>query len=196
MLSEQQACAIVLARHAGILRDGIEERFVIQSCELSANGDYWVVRCNTEDCVVHGITTLCYVGVNAHLVNLGTGEVETVPSPVSIEDHLQDCYDRNTAAGRPYVLAPTFGRDNQPAMINLRQKLACSYPEVIALLSEEQRHWLTGTRRQLQEAQQLLASQGIATAIELTPQAPGAVAIGVEVWHVDAAIKALRNRLQ
>ncbi|MDU8360120.1 hypothetical protein [Pseudomonas syringae group sp. J309-1] len=52
MLSEQQARAIVLALHDGYLRDGKPERFVVYFCELSANGDYWVVRSNSEDYVV------------------------------------------------------------------------------------------------------------------------------------------------
>ncbi|PMY61662.1 hypothetical protein C1Y32_29475 [Pseudomonas sp. FW126-L8] len=46
------------------------------------------------------------------------------------------------------------------------------------------------------EAQRLLASQGIATSIELQIEAAGAIAIGVEAWHSDAVLKALRNRLR
>ncbi|TPG93310.1 hypothetical protein EAH72_20475 [Pseudomonas caspiana] len=42
----------------------IPERFVIQSCELSANGDYWVIRSNSEDYVVHGMTEFCAPAVD------------------------------------------------------------------------------------------------------------------------------------
>ncbi|WMJ02620.1 hypothetical protein RBU55_13960 [Pseudomonas chlororaphis subsp. aurantiaca] len=195
MLSAQEACAIVLALYDGTLRDGKPERFVIQSCELSSKGDYWIVRANTEDCVLHGMTQYCYVGVNAHLVNVVTGARETVANCFTVEEYLQDKYDLQAAAGNLYVLTPAFARDDKPALINLRQKLACSYPETLKLLGE-QRQWLTGKRRQLQEAQRLLASQGIATSIELQIEAAGAIAIGVEAWHSDAVLKALRSRLR
>lgn len=194
MLSEQQARAIVLAQHDGYLRDGKPERFVVYFCELTADGDYWIVRCNSEDCVVHGKTEYCYVGANAHLVDVITGTVETVCSAISVEEYLQDKYDLRAAAGRLYVLTPTFGRDNKPELINLRRKLECSYPQALMLISE-QRQWLTGPRRYLECAQQLLADQGIFTQIELHPESGQAITIGVECWHIDAALKALRARL-
>lgn len=43
VLTAEQACDIVLGLFDGAMRDGKPERFVIQSCELSANGDYWVI---------------------------------------------------------------------------------------------------------------------------------------------------------
>lgn len=43
VLTAEQACDIVLGLFDGAMRDGTPERFVIQSCELSANGDYWVI---------------------------------------------------------------------------------------------------------------------------------------------------------
>jgi hypothetical protein len=49
MLSAQQACALVLAMHDGMINDGKPERFVIQSCELCPQGAYWVIRCNSAD---------------------------------------------------------------------------------------------------------------------------------------------------
>lgn len=196
MLSEQQACVIVLGRHEGTLRmDGTPERFAIQSCELSARRDYWVVRSNSEDYVLRGMTQYCYVGVNAHLVNVLSGATETVANCFSVEDYLQDKSGLLAAADSIYVLTPAFARDDKPAMINLRQKLQCTYPQVLGLLGE-QRQWLTGTRRHLQAVQRLLASQGIAANIELQPQASGAVCIGVETWRIEDALHALRNRLR
>lgn len=196
MLSAQQASAIVLDLHDGHLRDGVPERFVIQSCELSADGDYWVVRCNSEDYVVHGMTEYCYVGVNAHLVHVETGALDTVISCVSVEEHLQDKRDLQAAAGKSYVLCPAFSRADKPAVLNLRRKLACSYPDSFALLSDEGRQWLTGTRRYLEDAQRLLALEGIETTIELRPEPNGAIAIGPETWHIEAVLKALRKRLE
>lgn len=196
MLTAQQACAIVLDLHAGHVRsDGTPERFVIQSCVLSAGEDYWVVRCNSEDYVVRGRTEYCYVGVNAHLVDVKTGTRETVASCFSVEEYLQDKADRLAAGSQVYVLVPVFTRDDKPALINLRQKLGSGYPQVIALLSEARRQWLTGTRRQLQDAQRLLESQGIATGIELHAEARDAVPIGPECWYADAVLKAVGKRL-
>jgi len=194
-LTADQACAIVLALFDGVMRDGKPERFVIQNCELSANGDYWVIRSNSEDYVVHGMTEFCYVGVNAHLINVVTGERETVANCFSVEEYLQDKYDLTAATGKQYVLTPALDRANKPALINLRRKLQCTYPQTLALLTGPQRLWLTGTRRRLQDAQRLLGEQGIITQIELVPDASEAVAIGVETWYIEAVLKAVRKRL-
>lgn len=194
-LTADQACAIVLALFDGAMRDGKPERFVIQNCELSANGDYWVIRCNSEDYVVHGMTEFCYVGVNAHLINVFTGEREMVVSCITVEEYLQDKYDLEAAAGKQYVLTPALDRADKPALINLRQKLQCTYPQTLALLTGQQRLWLTGTRMLLKNAQRLLGEQGITTQIELLPDAGEAVVIGVETWHIEAVLKALRKRM-
>lgn len=194
-LTADQACAIVLALFDGAMRDGKPERFVIQNCELSANGDYWVIRCNSEDYVVHGMTEFCYVGVNAHLINVFTGEREMVVSCITVEEYLQDKYDLKAAAGKQYVLTPALDRADKPALINLRQKLQCTYPQTLALLTGQQRLWLTGTRMLLKNAQRLLGEQGITTQIELLPDAGEAVVISVETWHIEAVLKAVRKRL-
>ena len=194
MLSAQQACAIVLDLHEGSTRDGHPERFVIQFCERSTDGDYWIIRCNTEDCVVHGKTECCYVGVNAHLVEVNTGALETVASCFSVEEHLQDKQDLHVAAGRSYILGPSFSSESKDAVVNLRKKLACSYPDTLALLMGTGRRWLTGKRRYLEEVQRLLASEGIATSIELHADLQGAISIGPETWHFAAVLKALNER--
>ncbi|MFG0585588.1 hypothetical protein ACF8C1_20430 [Pseudomonas sp. zjy_9] len=194
MISAQQACIIVLELHEGSTRDGHPERFVIQFCERSADGDYWIIRCNTEDCVVHGRTEYCYVGVNAYLVEVNTGALETVASCFSVEEYLQDKKDLDVAAGRSYILTPSFSRENQDAVINLRKKLACSYPDSFALLVGPGRQWFTGKRRHIEEVQRLLAREGIATSIELHAELQGAINIGPETWHFDAVLKALSKR--
>ena len=194
-ITADQACAIVLALFDGVMRDGKPERFVIQNCELSAHSDYWVIRCNSEDYVVHGMTQFCYVGVNAHLINVVTGEHEAVASCISVEEYLQDKYDLDAAAGKQYVLTPALDPADKPALINLRQKLQCTYPQTLALLKGPQRLWLTGTRRLLEDAQRLLGEQGITTQIELLPDVGEAIVIGVETWHIEAVLKALRKRL-
>jgi hypothetical protein len=63
------------------------------------------------------------------------------------------------------------------------------------LLKGPQRLWLTGTRRLLEDAQRLLGEQGITTQIELLPDVGEAIVIGVETWHIEAVLKALRKRL-
>jgi hypothetical protein len=141
------------------------------------------------------MTEFCYVGVNANLINVVTGERETVANCVSVEEYLQDKYDLTAAAGKQYVLTPALDRANKPALINLRRKLQCTYPQTLALLTGPQRLWLTGTRRLLQDAQRLLREQSIITQIELVPDASEAVAIGVETWYIEAVLKAVRKRL-
>lgn len=194
MLSAQQASAIVLDLHKGVLRDGQPERFVIYSCELSASGDYWVIRCNTEAYVVHGETQYCYVGTNAHLIEVKTGRLETVASCFSVEEYLQDKDDLHAAAGKSYVLGPSFSRERKGDVINLRQKLACSYPDSFALLLGKGRQWLTGKRRHLEHARRLLAIEGIASDIGLQVEPKGAIMIGPETWHIDAVLRAIRKR--
>lgn len=195
LVTAEQACDVVLGLSDGHMRDGKPERFVIQSCELSANSDYWVIRSNSEDYVVHGMTEFCYVGVNAHLINVRTGERETVASCMSVDEYLQDKYDLEAAARNKYVLTPAIDRGDKPALINLRQKLQCTYPQTLALLTGKQRHWLTGKRRFLEDAQQLLLEQAITTHIELVPDAGEAVVIGVEAWHIEAVLRAVGKRL-
>jgi hypothetical protein len=195
VLTAELACKIVLGLFEGVMRDGKPERFAIQSCELSFNGDYWVIRSNSEDYVVHGMTEFCYVGVNAYLVNVVTGKHETVVSCMSVEEYLQDKYDLEAASGNQYVLTPAIERGDKPALVNLRRKLQCTYPQILALLTGKQRHWLTGKRRLLEEAQRLLLEQAITTQIELVTDAGEAVTIGVETWHIEAVFKAVRERL-
>ena len=193
-LTAEQACEIVLGLSDNVMRDGKPVRFVIQSCELSANGDYWVIRSNSEDYVVHGMTEYCYVGVNAHLINVRTGEHDTVVG-WSVDEHLQDKYDLGAASGKPYVLIPIIDRSDKTALVNLRRKLQCTYPQTLALLTGEQRLWLTGKRRILEDAQRMLFEQGINTQIELVADAGEAIAIDVETWYTEAVLKAVRKRL-
>lgn len=195
MLSAHQASAIALGHLADVIRmDGRPERFVIQSCEPSAKGDYWVVRCNSEDCVVHGKTEYCYVGVNAYLVNAISGALETVANCFTVEEYLQDKDDLHAAAGKTYVLAPAFTRESRTAVITLRQKLAYSYPDTLFLLAGAGRLWLKGIRRQLEDARQLLASEGITTQIELHAEPLDAILIGPETWYAEAVFNALRRK--
>lgn len=63
------------------------EKFALISCELSGDGDHWIVRVNSEDDVLHGRFERCYVGVNAYLVNVMSGEIETVGSAQSVETY-------------------------------------------------------------------------------------------------------------
>lgn len=196
MLSAQQACALVLAMHDGMINDGKPERFVIQSCELCPQGAYWVIRCNSADYVQHGVESSCYIGINAHLVNVQTGVVDAIGSATHVDDYLQDKYDQGAAMGNFYVLTPAFDRHDKTAMSNLRQKLACTYPQVIALLSEQNKPWLTGSRRVLLQAQRQLCDQGVPSTITLAPETAGAVPLDEQFCHAATLLLALRRRLQ
>ena len=175
MIDEDQAKVLVLRRCEAPSQG--RERFAIQSCELSERGDYWIVRANTEDCVLRGMWERCYVGANADLVHTVTGQIETVGSGQSVEAYLEDKYDVAAAGAMHYVLSPDFGKDDKTAIIRLRQKLACSPQRAVQLVSPALSSWLTGTRRTLLQAQALLLDEGIATSIRLQESPASAVPI-------------------
>ncbi len=189
MISAEDARSTVLRR----CEDSAPgERFAIQSCDLSPRGDYWVVCCNSEDYVVHGMLDRCYVGVSAHLVSVASGDVETVGSAQSWMEYLQDKYDLSTAAGAHYVIEPTFDRTDKAALINLRQKLSCSIPDAIAMLAPGRRQWLTGNRRLLQRTQEILRDKGIDTVVVLHPTPLAAATVDERSWYWDAVASLLR----
>lgn len=167
-------------------------RFAIQSCELSPRGDYWIVCANSEDYVVRGMLERCYVGAGAHLINRASGCVETLGSAQSWQDHLQDKYDLEAAAGAHYVIVPGFDRTDRAALINLRQRLSLSMQDAIALLSPARLHWLTGSLRSLRRAQRLLRDKGIDTEIVLRQDALCGAVVDERVWHWEALASLMR----
>jgi hypothetical protein len=185
MITPTAAQQIVLDR---ITRSDV--KMCVQSCESSPRGDYWIIRANSEDYVVHGRTERCYVGVSAYLVDSRTGALEIVGSGAGWQQYLQDKYDLEAAGDGRYILAPDFGFDDKRAVINLRQRLDCSLELVRAMVSD--RAWLTGKLRVLKCAKGLLEKQGISTAIRIEPGTMSAAPIGEGVWHWDALKKVLQ----
>lgn len=193
MIDADQAKALVLERSEAASQGRV--RFAIQSCTLSAHGEYWVIRTNSEDFVLRGIQERCYVGVNAYLVNAASGEIETVGSGESVEQYLGDKYDAARAGTKHYVLGPDFNKNDKASVIRLRQKLECTLQRAMQLVSPESSYWFTGKRRTLGHAQALLQREGIQTKIQLR-QSPGrAVEIGDSVWHWDL-LKSALNRIE
>jgi hypothetical protein len=124
MIDADQAKDLVLR-----LRDassGRSDRLAIQYCALSGRGDYWIVCANSEDFVIRGVRERVLVGVNAHLVNTMSGEIETVANDRSVEQYLEDKYDLAAAGINHYVLVPCFDKNDKAGVIRLRQKLGCS----------------------------------------------------------------------
>ncbi|WP_185814679.1 hypothetical protein [Xanthomonas sp. SS] len=169
-----------------------EERFAIQSCELSPRGDYWVVRCNSEEYIVHGFFGSCYVGVSAYLVNASSGHVEIVGSGQSWQQYLQDKYDLEVANGAHYIIRPTFDRTDKTAFVNLRKRLERSLQESIRLVSPENNHWLTGRLRPLENARELLKEKGISVDVVLRKDTSGAIEINESDLHWDALKSTIR----
>ncbi|WP_051517025.1 hypothetical protein [Herbaspirillum sp. RV1423] len=192
MIDAEQAKTLVLRRSEASSHG--RERFAIQSCTLSERGDYWVIRANSEDFVVRGIQERCYVGVNAHLVNTVSGQIETVGSGRSVDQYLEDKYDAAAAGAMQYVLGPAFGKDDKRAVIRLRQKLECSLQQAIKLVLPESSNWIIGTRRTLLHMQAMLLREGIATNIQLRKSPISAESIDDSVWHWDA-LKLALNRV-
>ncbi|MFZ6656440.1 hypothetical protein [Undibacterium sp. TJN19] len=195
MITAEDAQAIILRRcHQGRKNNG-EDEFVIQSCELSPRKDYWVIRANSADFVIRGLIEHCYVGVNAHLVDILTGEVETIGSAQSLQNYLEDKYDLINAKGNSYILRPGFDIKDKSALINLRQKLECRLQDVISMTSPDNNFWLTGTFRVLSEVKKLLEAADIKVNIELHSNLRGAIEIDERAWYFDAVKKHLQRRL-
>lgn len=192
MIDADHAKALVLRRSEAVSQG--RERFAIQSCKLSEQGDYWVIRANSEDFVHHGIQERCYVGLNAHLVNTASGEIDTVGSGQSVEQYLGDKYDAARAGTKHYVLGPNFDKNDKASVIRLRQKLDCTLQRAMQLVSPESSCWLTGKRRTLGHAQALLLREGIQTSIRLQQSLGSAVEIDDSVWHWDL-LKSALNRV-
>lgn len=93
MIDKETAQSIVLQFCQDNALDSNQDLFVIQSCELSPNRDYWVICCNTEDYVVRGVIEHCYVGVSAYLVDTTSGAIEKVGSAQNWRQYLQDKYN-------------------------------------------------------------------------------------------------------
>ena len=195
MLDAQQARSIVLRHCEGNSQSPERERFAIQSCELSEQGEYWIVRANSEDYVLHGRGEHCYVGVNAYLVEIESGKIETVGSGQSLEQYLRDKHDVRNAGSSSYVLKPVFEHTDKAAIIRLRQSLECSMQIALQLVSPEHRHWFTGKRRVLHDIQVLLERGGVATSICLEPEPGQAIEVDEHAWHEVAIKAALRGRL-
>lgn len=146
------------------------DRFVVSTAELSPNADYWVIRANSEAYVREGDFSRCYVGVNAYLVNIHTGEIETVGSIQSVEDYLQDKYDDREAKGLMYVLGSGYNETDKKAIIRLHQLLQCTLSESRELITGEKRLWFTGEKRILSSVLSSFHAQSIETEITLVKE--------------------------
>ncbi|MBB5943504.1 hypothetical protein [Xanthomonas sp. 3307] len=181
MIKADQAKALVLHCYEASCEG--RERFAIQSCTLSERGDYWIVRANSEDFVLRGIQERCYVGINAHLVNTTSGEIEIVGSGQCLDEYLQDKCDAANAGASHYVLCPDFDTSDKASVIRLRQRLECSLQRAIQLASPEFGCWLTGKRRMLSNAKEMLQNEGIAVRIRLLENPRCAVTIENYILH-------------
>ncbi|WCD78299.1 hypothetical protein [Pseudomonas sp. TUM22785] len=89
MIDEAAARAIVLALDNRQVYDDPLDQFVVSSCTLSERGDCWIVQGNTRGYVEQGLIGYCRVGVNAYLVDVHSGRIDTVGSAQSLEEVLQ-----------------------------------------------------------------------------------------------------------
>lgn len=170
------------------------EKFAIQSCEFSKQGNCWVVYANSEDYVLHGRDEHCYIGVNAYLVDQESGSIEIVGSGQSVEQYLQDKEDLRNAGHCSYVLEPAFDKTDKSQLIHFRQALECSLQFALQMVSPENRGWLTGKLSALRDAQANLEKRGIPTRINLLPSAGGATEINPQVRHWDALKAVLKSK--
>lgn len=170
-----------------------QETFIINTCELTPNKDYWEI---------HGhIKNVDSIGVIGHLVNTQTGQIETITTcHASIKEYLQDKYNQQDANGNEYVLIPSFLKRDKESLINLKQWLQCSYADAIHLVSLNTNQWLTGNKRYLQFAQAMLKEEGIETNIVLMSQTEQSQIIDRTDWfakdiqeHILEYLKVTKN---
>lgn len=165
MLTRQEIESLVLR-----LCSTDEAPFAILSCERSADSAYWVVRANDAQCVLHGRTEFCHVGVNAYLVDPSTGEIEVIGSNCSVEQYLTDKNDLLLAGQKKYVLHPAFDVYDPKWVIHLHRKIGGSLPDARSL-ARNTGWWLTGKKRILEVARDLFALEGIPVNVTLTVNA-------------------------
>ena len=186
MVTEEQARRIVLATAEDI-------PLAVNACELSPRGDYWVIEANSEAWVLHGEFRDMLVGVSAYLVHTVTGALSLVGSAQHWQDCVEDLHDLDVANGRHYVLGPACTADDRRAAMHLHRQLACSLVDARYLLTAG-RNWLTGTRRTLIAVQAALRERGIATEIELMPEAGAAITPMVKDATWELASACIRQR--
>lgn len=165
--------------------------FVIQSCERSADNAYWVVRANDAQYVLHGRMEFCRVGVNAYLVNPSTGEIEVVGSNCSVEQYLSDKQDLLFAGQKKYVLYPAFDGYDPKWVMHLHRKIGCSLPDA-RRLARNTEWWLTGKKRVLEVAKDVLANEGIPVSVTLAVNAGMAQVLSDRVIFWDELKKILQ----
>ena len=150
--------------------------FAIQSCELSTDKACWVVRANSAQYVLHGRSEFCRVGVNAYLVDPSSGEIEVVGSSCSVRQYLADKQDVLFAGQKKYVLHHAFDGYDPKWILHLHRKIGCSLLDA-RRLARNTEWWLTGKKRVLEEARDLLASEGIPAKVTLAVNAGMAQAL-------------------
>lgn len=198
MITKETAKDIILKYCEHILANGSTEKFAIQSCELSPCKNYWVIRCNTEDYVLHNIWYRGNVGINAYLVHIQSGEIETIGSAQSVDDYLQDKLDLANAGNRKYVLVPLFNRLDKKTLVHFKQWLRCGISDAIKMLSNNRKKWLTGKKRELQFTQKLLSEINIQTDIVLVEDSENALQINGNISFLEdikTALNAYLNKI-
>lgn len=161
------------------------EKYVIYYCELSPNKNYWIIRCNTEKAIIFQQFEYMLVGVNAHLVNTKTGEIEIVGRGQNIDDYLQDKYDLHKAGEQSYVLIPYINWKNSKKIIKLKQWLQCSYEDLKLLSKPQHLYGLTSYRRGLATIQNYLLSKQIISEIKLMTQPIAAMRLKNDIYCIE-----------
>ena len=180
--------------NSGREKDEDNEFVIISGATLSENKDYWIIRANSRACVEGGDQSMCYVGVNAYLVNTESGEIEIVGSATSVESFLQQKYDLRAANGKHYVLICCHDHNEKEIVIKIHRLFNCSLKKAKYLLSER-KHWLTGQKIHLLSAQKLLREKGIETQIALLETTESAIAIDSEFFWWERLEKVIANEL-
>ena len=146
-----------------------EDNFVISHVSLDNTASYWVIGSNSEAFVKHGVFGKCYVGLQAHLVDVDTGEIHTVGSGQDLDEVIQDLLDEKIAGRGVWYIKPLDDADHKKQILNLRRFCTISMSDAKRILRHKS--WFKGKKRELESSKVILKEFGVATEIILSEQA-------------------------
>ncbi len=190
MFSEKQARKIMLDFVNAEREQQNLPLYEVTTIQLTERSDYWVISIDFRKADPEGFP----VGVSGYLLDNSTGEIIVCGSNLPPEVYVQDKYDREDAQGKSYVLSCTLD-DNKCNVLNLKKNFGISYSESIDLI-RNQKDWLTGKKRYLMIAQEILARAGISTTIKLVATAPALVKATQVYWWQDEIINDIKQSLK
>lgn len=147
--------------------DQMEDFFVIQSSDLSADGGFWIIRANSDAYVNHGDFGRMYIGASCYLVDVETGDITGVGSLGNSDDVIQDILDERKACGAVYMLGSACVTADSQTLQTFRKTFICGILFARELIAGSRRDWFSGKKRILLQLQRELESLGLPSEVRL-----------------------------